>query len=308
MKWVVGVSVIATALGWAATMTIPAPTITPDESTLKYFPPETQGIAFADIAALRNAPLVQDALNKGQSLVMPPGISEFAEQTGFDVQRDLDRVTIGKISARERLVVANARYDRFKAEQFLRAKGKEPEIYLGRSVYYDGDGAVTFLDGVVLFGTANSVKTAIDRMTYPGSIQIRNDLLEAIQTIDSGNQVWGVGSFSPEDLPAGGVRNSGPAAEILKSLQGGTYQMRIDRDVHARATGSFADADSAKNLADMGRGLIALAKIQVAKQQPDLLHLLDGIQVSSNGSSVIAEIDEPGDLLMKLRPTFEKKK
>jgi len=301
MKWIVGLSVVATALGWAATMTVPAATITPDESTLKYFPPETQGIAFADIAALRNAALVQDALRKGTSLVMPPGVREFAEQTGFDIQQDLDRVTIGKISARERLVVANARYDQFKAEQFLRAKGKEAEVYLGRSVYHDQGGAVTFLDGVVLFGSVNSVKTAIDRMTYPGSVQIRNDLLEAIRTIESGNQVWGVGSFSQEDLPVGGVRNSGPAAEILKSLQGGTYQLRVDRDVHARATGNFADADSAKNLADMARGLIALAKIQAAKQQPDLLHLLDGIQVSSNGSSVIAEIDEPGDLLMKLR-------
>ena len=79
---------------------------------------------------------------------------------------------------------------------------------------------------------------------------------------------------------------SGPVAEILKSLQHGTYQMRVDRDVHARATGNFADADSAKNLADMARGLIALAKVQAAKQQPDLVHVLDGIQISSSGSSV----------------------
>ena len=222
-------------------------------------------------------------------------------RSGFDIRQDLDRVTIGKISAQERLVVAIARYDHFKAEQFLREKGKEPEVYLGRSVYRDDARAVTFLDNVVLFGTANAVKTAINRMTYPGSMQIGNDLLEAIRTIESGNQVWAVGSFSQEDLPTGGVRESGPVAEILKSLQHGTYQMRVDRDVHARATGNFADADSAKNLADMARGLIALAKLQVAKQQPDLVHLLDGIQVTSNGSSVVAQIDEPGDLLMKLR-------
>ena len=97
-------------------------------------------------------------------------------------------------------------------------------------------------------------------------------------------------------------------APIFKSLQRGTYQMRVARDLHARATGNFSDADSAKDLADMARGLIAVAKLQVAKQQPDLLHVLDGIQVSSNGSSVIAQIDEPGDLLMKLRPNFERKK
>jgi len=308
MKWIIGVSVIATALGWAATMTIPAATISPDESTLKYFPPETQGIAFADIAALRNAALVHDVLNEGELRSLPPAINEFIEQTGFDIRRDLDRVTIGKISTRERLVVANARFDHFKAEQFLKDKGKEPEVYLGRSVYRDGDSAVAFLDNVVLFGTANGVKSAIERMTYPGSVQIGNDLLEAIRTIESGNQVWAVGNFSQDDLPSGGVHGLGPAAEILKSLRGGTYQMRVDRDVHARATGNFSDTDSAKNLADMTRGFIALAKVQVAKQQPDLVHLLDGIQVSSSGSLVIAEVDEPGDLLMRLRPKFEKKK
>jgi len=308
MKWIVGVSVIATALGWAATMTIPAATITPDESTLKYFPPETQGIAFADVAALRDAPFVKDALNERAFRSMPPGVTEFVEQTGFDIRRDLDRVTIGKISAQERLVVADARYDKFKAEQFLRDNGKAPEIYLGRSVYRDGRATVTFLDNVVLFGSEGAVKAAIDRITYPGTVQIGNDLLEAIRTIEAGNQVWAVGNFSQEDLPSGGFRQLGPAAEVLKSLRRGTYQMRVDRDLHARATGNFADADSAKNLADMARGLIALAKVQVARQQPDLVHLLDGIQVSSSGSSVIAEIEEPGDLLMKLRPTFEKKK
>ena len=77
--------------------------------------------------------------------------------------------------------------------------------------------------------------------------------------------------------------------------------MRIDRDVHARATAEFDDANTATNLADMARGFLALAKLQVAKQQPDMVHLLDGIQVSSSGSAVSAQIDEPGDLLMKMQ-------
>src|SRR5207245_7301926 len=115
------------ALGWVATATIPAATITPDEAILKYFPPETQGIAFIDAVALRNAPLIQDALNAAQFQSLPPGIAELTERMGFDPRRDLDRLTVGKISARERLIVADARYDKFKAEQFLKDKGKEAE-------------------------------------------------------------------------------------------------------------------------------------------------------------------------------------
>ena len=306
MKSIIGVSLISLVLGWAVTGTIPPATITPDEATLKYFPPETQGIVFIDVAALRSAPLVQDVLSKGQ-FTLPKGLNDLEENTGFDLRRDVDRVTMGKINPREKLVVADARYDKFKTEQFLKDKGRQVETYLGRAIYRDGDAATSFLDNVIFFGTENAVKGAIDRITYPGSAQIGSDLLDAIRTVEAGNQVWAVGNFSQEDLPATKLRESMPAAQILKSLRHGTYQMRVDRDLHARATGNFSDADTAGNLADMARGFIAVAKLQVARQQPDFLHLLDGIQVSNNGSVVMVRIEEPGDLLLKLqesRPRF----
>jgi len=73
--------------GVGCNRTIPAATITPDEATLKYFPQETQGIVFIDVAALRNAPLVQDALNKDNSNRLPPGLDDFQQSTGFDIRR-----------------------------------------------------------------------------------------------------------------------------------------------------------------------------------------------------------------------------
>lgn len=301
MKWVVGVSIfVATALGWVATTTIPAATITPDEATLRYFPAETEAIAFIDAAGLRGAPLVESAIDKGQLKAMPPDFREFVDSTGFDVRRDLDSVMIGKISGRDHLVVANARYDKFKTEQFLKDKGKEAETYLGRAIYHDRDTSIAFLDSVIVAGTDVAVKKAIDQITYPGALQVRSDLLDSIKTIEAGNQVWAVGDFSAQDLPIEAGRET-PVTQILKTLRHGTYQMRIDKDVHARATGDFADADSARNLSDMARGFIAVAKLQVAKQQPDFVQLLDGIDVRSSGSSVTVRIDESGDLLMKLQ-------
>src|SRR5437870_1220266 len=125
-------------------------------------------------------------------------------------------------------------------------------------------------------------------------MQIGSDLLDAIRTIEAGNQIWAVGNSLEVSIPTGGFDQT-PAAQIFKSLRRGSYQMRIDRDVHARAIADFTDADTASNLADMARGFIAVAKLQVAKQQPDLVHVLDGIQISSSGSTVTAQIEEPGD-------------
>jgi len=300
MKWIVGVSIFAaTALGWVATTTIPAATITPDEATLKYFPPETEAVAFIDVASLRDVPLVHDFMYQGSMTSVSPEIGGFMDSTGFDVRRDLDNVMVGR-SGRDHLVVANARYDKFKTEQFLKDKGKDPETYLGRSIYHDNNSAIACLDGVILLGTDTMVKKAIDQITYPGALQLRTDLLDSIRTIEAGNQVWAAGNFSMQDLPAGAVRET-PVTQILKTLRHGTYQMRIDKDVHARATGDFADAESARNLSDMARGFIAVAKLQVAKQQPDFLQILDGVQVSSSGASVTVRIEESGDLLMKLQ-------
>ena len=97
---------------------------------------------------------------------------------------------------------------------------------------------------------------------------------------------------------------------MLKALKSGTYQMRVDTGIHARATGNFSDAESAKNVGDLVRGAIAVAKMQVAKQQPDVLHVLDGVQVSDSGMTLTVRVDESGELLQKLkdlRSTIERK-
>ena len=47
--------------------------------------------------------------------------------------------------------------------------------------------------------------------------------------------------------------------------------------------------------------LAALPKMAKAAQNPDLLHVLDGLQVSNSGTQMVVNIDEPGDLVKKLR-------
>src|SRR6266850_3026471 len=96
MKWLFGFSIMALIVGVVATMAIPAATITPDQAILKFFPPETEGVAFIDMAGLRSSPLGADLMT-GHLARLPRGPKEFEEATGFSVQRDLDRVTVGRI-------------------------------------------------------------------------------------------------------------------------------------------------------------------------------------------------------------------
>jgi len=299
MKWIVGLSMIAIAMGWVATATVPAAPVSIDPTSLKFLPPETTGVAVVDVASLLTAPLVQNQLKNNDSL--PPKMQELVDGTGINPKTDIDKVTIAKLGPREAFVVVQGRINKFKVEQFLMDRGKQADAYLGQTIYYDKDGAIAVLDNLLVAGQVDTVKKALDQLQIPGSSPLRNDLAAAIQTIDSGNQIWAVGDFSISDLGNAGVRGPAPVVEMLKSLQSGTYQMRVDSDIHARATGSFADADSAKNISDLAKGALAIAKLQVAKQQPDLLQALDGIQVSSSGTTITVTIAESGDLLKKLQ-------
>jgi hypothetical protein len=310
MKWKVGLSVMAAvAVGWVAIAMIPAATIATDDSSFKFLPPDTRGIAVFDVAALKEAQLFQDSM-KDQNPTFPRGFLEFMAASGFDPKRDVDKVTIGKLGAKDGLVIVQGSIDKFKVEQFMRDKGKPTEAYLGHTLYRDGEGAFLVLDNTVVMGPLNAVKRAVDQMQLPGSQPLPADLSAAMKTIEAGNQIWAVGDFSADDLRTVGIRGPAPAVQMLKSLNSGTYQMRVDTGVRARAVATFADAESAKNLADLGRGAVAVAKLQVAKRQPDILHALDGIQISNSGSTVTVIVEESGDLVKKvqeaLKPALDK--
>jgi len=309
MKWFLGASIsIAIAMGWAATVTIPAATASIDDASLRFLPPDTQSVAVIDVAALRNSSLMQDVFNRKD--LLPAHWAVIMAGTGFDPQRDLDKITVAKIGTRDSLAVVQARFDKFKVEQYLKDHvNSEVEVYLGQTLYREGESAYVLLDNTALGGQASAVKKAIDQMQLPGSQPLHSDLMAAIQTIEAGNQVWAAGGLSVNDLSNVGVRGPAPALEMLKSLRNGTYQMRVDSGIHARGVGNFADAESAKNVSDLARGLIAIAKSQVAKRQPELLQALDGIEVSNSGAKLTVRVEESGDLLKKLKdlkPTIER--
>jgi hypothetical protein len=206
------------------------------------------------------------------------------------------------------MFVIEARYDRFKVERYLADHVTRLDTYMGRSIYEDRDldFGVTFVDELVIAGGIDVVKKAVEQASLPASsIALRPELMAVIRNFEAGSQVWGAGEFHFEELPVAQLppqaAAAGPIFEIVRTLQGGTYQMRVDTGIHAKATANFTSAENAKTLADLSRGMIALVKTQVAAQDPDLLHALDGLQVSNSGTQMVVNVDESGDLVKRLR-------
>jgi hypothetical protein len=306
MKWILGVTTIAVVIGVVATMSIPAQTITPDEATLKLFPSETQGIGFVDVAGLRGSTLFNDLIL--QKLPHPEELNEFVQATGFDVMRDVDRITAGRINQRDVLAIVQARYDSFKVEQFVKDKADHiaTETYLGRVIYRgNGDsehtGGVSFINNLIIAGSLSGVKQAIDRLAAPAPSVVQNtELMDQIRTIESGNQVWAAGKFDMNLF--GANRAPEKIEEMAGSLKSGTYQMRFDQDVHVRASGVFGSAEMAKSTGDTLRGLAAMARLQVSGGQDDkLVRLLDGLSIENSNDKVLITFNTTGTLLKELQ-------
>ncbi len=306
MKWVIGVFAVAVTIVVVASFPgATAEAVSPDEELLKLFPAGTDGVGFIDVAELRDNPLVDDLVQTQLRSRARRGLDEFTERTGLDPIGDLEQVMVGRTGPDSFLVVARASYDAVRVSQFLGDRDVVSEAYLGRTLYRpqaDDDWVVSFIDDLVLGGSDDAVRGAIDRLAAPDSSALDNQALaEAIASIEDGNQVWAVGAFSLL-LPAGIAPPM--ATDLVDSLERGTYQMRLDTDLTARAIGDFASPEMAQRTTDLLRGFVALGKMQ-AVERTELIELLDGVAIDAVDSSVHISFEADGELLRRLGDVAE---
>ncbi len=300
MKWVIGVISLAVTIAVVASFPGAVEAVNPDEALLRLFPIDTKGVGFVDVAQLRDNPLINELVIDRILRDKPRAIDEFEEQTGLDLESDIQQIMVGRTGEKEFLIAARANYEDFRVEQYFNDKGFDFDTYAGRTLYFpDGDdGAVSFVDGLVLVGSRNSIQEALDRLNAPSTTALANQsLLDSINSIDEGSQVWAVGAFEDFLLPDG----MAPAmtTDLFDAIEGGTYQMHIDSIVTARAIGDFTTPEVAQRTTDLLRGLVALGKMQAYERQ-EFIELLDGVQIETIDATVHINFSADGDLLRRL--------
>jgi hypothetical protein len=100
-------------------------------------PADSTFIAYADVAALRQDPLVERAAALAQPATEDRDYAEFVRATGFNYQRDLDRVVFASrpsANAGGTMAVAEGRFDQKKIQEYALRSGKV-EDHNGRAVY-----------------------------------------------------------------------------------------------------------------------------------------------------------------------------
>jgi len=273
---------------------------------LAYIPSDAPVIAYADVRTIMDSELRQ----RLKTVVPMPekGQEEFMAQTGIDIEHDIDYL-IGAMAnsgapdpPKSGLIVARGRFDIVRLEGLARDHGGTVQDYNGKRMVTAVPEAssnhpamtIAFLEpGLVAVGESAAVKHAIDAQMSAQSITSNNEMMELVSDIERTNNAWAVGRLdvltSHAQLPdqvasqVGAVKWFAAAAHINGGLSG---------MVRAEAR----DDQSAENLRDVVRGVLALGRLQ-AQNDPKLSAVAQSLELTGTGKTVSLSFTAPAELL-----------
>lgn len=285
---------------------------------LSYVPPDAAVVAYANVQDIMGSQLRQR-----MKLALPNerGQQEFAEQTGIDIERDIDYVVAAMTAVPTAmnapaggaggLVIARGRFNTTQLETLVREHGGTVEEYKNKRLVKavaekavtrtNPDGTVVnnpahimvlaFLEpGLVAIGSEEAIKRAIDTKLGPNSITANNEIMELIDTIDAGNNAWAVGRF---DAIASQAHLPAEVASRMPAVKTFAVMTHIDGGLTGTLRAETRDDQSAENLRQVVQGLLALGRMQ---NDPRATAVLNSLQLSGSGKTVALSFAVPSEV------------
>lgn len=297
----------------------PARPVGPDE--LKYLPRDAAVVAYANVREVMGSELrqrVRQALPAREN-----GQREFQDQTGINIETDIDHVVASVDPRRQTgtvpasgIVLARGTFDEVKIEALMRARGAHVEDYKGKRLIVAevgnrqraaadtddvsanrpvpaGTFALSFLEpGLAAIGSADLIRAAADLQQSGESVVANPDVMNLIRSVES-SDAWAVGRFdalrSQAKLPDGVISR-------LPALTWFSVSGRVDSGLAGELRAETRDEESAKNLRDVVRGFMGLAKLQ-AGSKPELRPLVESLELRGAGTTVAVSFAVPAQVL-----------
>ena len=298
-----------------------------DRELAALLPSNATSLMGADILRLKTTPVyrfLEEESRKNES--SQRGLKTIAEGTGFDPWQDLERVLAASwVDASDDksgaptawvLIVARGRFDLTEIGRQL--DDAEVEQYRGVTVYHqpvpetrgsipgepgsefleqleDGFSLAFFDERIAVAGVKPAVMETIDRKMDGGASLLDNtQLLERAEALNSSNQLWSVSLNTGELWESGaGSLPSGiniPAFRIFRSMESSSLAADLTDGIDVKAEGVCATPEDAKTLADAGRGMVALGRLTLSEQYPDIMKLFDAIDVIDDQKVIRASV------------------
>ena len=211
----------------------------PASELLSEVPGGAPTLIFIDLAAVRASSFYQHTPARGPITVPDKDYADFVQSTGFDFEKDLDRVIVATWPAtlgqeqKKTVVVADGRFDRAKIRDYAMRKGKLDhqqghEVFLFPADNHKDWNAVTFLaDHRIAMVEGSSIAPLLaPRSDGPSPDPARERAARL-----SGAAVFAISRVPaiPDNMAPGGVQ-SAQLANLARSVQWVTLAARAEGD------------------------------------------------------------------------------
>ena len=271
----------------------------PDE--LRYVPADATVVAYADIRTIMDS---EFRMRFKQAVPMDErGQEDFQRHTGIDIERDVDYVVAAMTGLPtgghpHGLVVVRGRFNDAQLETLAREHGGAVEEYRGKRLISmqkrDGSGSLAFLEpGLVAVGESAAIRKAIDAQMTATSITANTEMMDLVRDIERTNNTWAVGRF---DVLASQAKLPEQVARQIPAVKWFAAAGHINGGIAGTLRAETRDDQSAENLRDVVRGLLALGRMH-AQAEPRAAALVDSLQLAGTGKTVQLSFTVPAELL-----------
>ena len=307
----------------------PALSASTGPTELSYVPADATVVAYADVRAIMDSEL-RMRLKQAIPSMTDKGQEEFQQQTGIDIERDIDYVVAaataggGEVSttgfAGGGLVVARGRFNDTQLQTLAVQHGAREETYKGKRLLlidklatHDAQdtetpenvttvrktGVLAFLEpGLVAIGDLGAVKRAIDAQLSAQSITLNNEMMDLVSDIERSNNAWAVGRF---DILASQAKLPEQVTRQIPAVKWFAATSHINGGISGSLRAEARDDVAAENLRDVVRGFLALGRMQ-AQADPKVSAMVNSLQLSGTGKTVTLSFSVPSEILELMVP------
>jgi hypothetical protein len=267
-----------------------------DPALAMLIPPDAKFLAGARMDKLKNTPFYRTYV-EGKKIQQ---LEEFQKFTGLDPRKDLW----------EFLAVSNG------TDALLMARGKfggdfglEPNNqgnltrtnYKGYSILESGGHGLLFMNTTVaVVGRVEVLKALVDRRNGP-AIEAPRELMDMVSKLPANAHVWVVtqngGALIPRMPQEGNLAN---ITHAFASLGAAWMYADLTDGMNLKAEGSYPDEKTARQIQDVTRGFVGLARLRTPPEQQDLNKLYDAINVQASGPTLKLSVLAPFDLIQEI--------
>jgi hypothetical protein len=266
-------------------------------------PSDTVVVLGVNLAAIRDTAIYQKLITR----VPLPQLDRFTQQTGLDPRKDLSEILTCS-NGKSALLLVRGTFRITDLEARFKSNGVAPSNYKGHSLFGDDRAAIAFMDAsTAVAGSQADVRAYFDQ---PGGARgLPVPLRDLLRTLPAGDQVYAAltGGVENLNLPLPREGNLGNIMQALRSVDSATLGMNLSHGIDAVAVVNCNTERDAKFIHDLVRGLVGFGRLNTPDNQPDLLKLYDGIQVTQQQAQTKATADVPQELADKFLDLWFKK-